>query len=240
MDLRDLAAAFAGLSEADRPIRLRLSHKRRVLDDVVLVKRVTGHESLCGGLEYRLLCISTRADLPLKEFIALPVELQFVTDRGDLRAVCGIVAQAAAGQSDGGLATYQLVVRDALALMDQRVNTRVFRNTNEIELSAALLSEWRAINPILANAFDIDMSRVSQAYPEREFIMQHNESDAMFLQRLWKRRGISYAAETIRSNRRSLRTSPVAGERSQPLRSRVARSRPMNASSCSTSSRDCL
>lgn len=192
MNFKDLVAAFAGLSEADRPIRLRLSQKRRVLDDVVLVKRVTGHELMCGGLEYRLLCISTRADFPLKEFIALPVELQFVTDRGDVRAVCGIVAQAAAGQSDGGLATYQLVVRDALALMDQRVNTRVFRNTNEIELSAVLFKEWRTINPILANSFDIDMSRVSQSYPEREFIMQHNESDATFLQRLWKRRGISW------------------------------------------------
>jgi len=192
MNLKDLAATFAGLSEADRPIRLRLSYKHRVLDDVVLVKRVTGHESLCGGLEYRLLCISTHANLPLKEFIALPVELQFVTDRGDVRAVCGIVVQAAAGQSDGGLATYQLVVRDALALMDQRVNTRIFRNINETEMSALLLREWRAINPILANALDIDMSRVSQAYPAREFIMQHNESDAMFLQRLWRRRGISW------------------------------------------------
>ena len=117
MNLKDLAEAFGGLSEANRPIRLRLSYERHVLDDVLLVKRVTGHESLCGGLEYRLLCVSTRIDLPLKEFIALPVELQFVTDRGNVRSVCGIVAQAAAGQSDGGLSTYQLVVRDALAFM---------------------------------------------------------------------------------------------------------------------------
>ena len=49
----------------------------------------------------------------------MPVELQFVTDRGDLRAVCGIVAQAAAGQSDGGLASYELVVRDGLCCINQ-------------------------------------------------------------------------------------------------------------------------
>ena len=36
------------------------------------------------------------------------------------------------------------------------------------------------------------MTRFSQVYPAREFIMQHNESDAIFLQRLWKRRGISW------------------------------------------------
>ena len=192
MNLKDLTEAFAGLTEAKRPIRLRLSHEQDVLDDVLLVKRVTGNESLCGGLEYRLLCVSTHADLPLKEFISLPVELQFVTDRGDLRAVCGIVAQAAAGQSDGGLATYELVVRDALALMAYRINTRIFRNKNELDITEVILDEWRQTNPVLAKAFDVDWSHISGTYPAREFTMQHNESDADFLRRLWKRRGIAW------------------------------------------------
>jgi type VI secretion system secreted protein VgrG len=192
MNLKDLTEAFTGLSEANRPIRLRLSQEQHVLDDVLLVKRVTGSETLCGGLEYRLLCVSTRADLPLKEFIALPVELQFVTDRGDLRAVCGIVAQAAAGQGDGGLATYELVVRDALALMEQRANTRVFRNRNELDITEVILDEWRQHNPVLAKAFNVDWSYVTGSYPVREFTMQHNESDADFLRRLWKRRGIAW------------------------------------------------
>jgi type VI secretion system secreted protein VgrG len=192
MNLRDFTDLFSGLSEANRPIRLRLSQERRVLDDVLLVKRVTGSETLCGGLEYRLLCLSTRADLALKEFLALPVELQFVTDRGDVRSVCGIVAQVAAGQSDGGLATYELLVRDALALMAHRTNTRVFRNQNELDITQVILDEWRRTNPVLAKAFDVDWSHVTGNYPAREFTMQHNESDADFLRRLWKRRGIAW------------------------------------------------
>lgn len=88
------------LTQSHRPIRLRLLHPQSVLDDILLVKHVSGRETLCGGIEYRLLCVSTQAGLPLKEFIALPAELQFVTDRGGLRSVCGIVAQACAGQSD--------------------------------------------------------------------------------------------------------------------------------------------
>jgi type VI secretion system secreted protein VgrG len=192
MNLKDLIDGSGGLTEANRPIRLRLSQERQVMDDVLLVKRVSGIETVCGGLEYRLLCVSTRADLPLKEFIALPVELQFVTDRGDVRAVCGIVAQAAAGQSDGGLATYELVIRDALALMEHRTNTRVFRNRNELDISQVILDEWRQHNPILAKAFEVDWSYVTGTYPAREFTMQHNESDADFLRRLWKRRGIAW------------------------------------------------
>jgi type VI secretion system secreted protein VgrG len=192
MHLKDLFNGSVDLTEANRPIRLRLSQEHHVLDDVLLVKRVTGSETLCGGLEYRLLCVSTRADLPLKEFIALPVELQFVTDRGDVRAVCGIVSETAAGQSDGGLATYQLLVRDALALMEYRTNTRVFRNRNELDITQVILDEWRQHNPVLAKAFDVEWSYITGSYPAREFTMQHNESDADFLRRLWKRRGIAW------------------------------------------------
>lgn len=192
MNLKDVLDLFTGISEANRPIRLRLSRGPRVLDDVLMVKRLTGRESMCNGLEYRLLCLSARADLALKEFIALPAELQFVTDRGDVRAVCGIVAQASAGQSDGGLATYELVIRDALALMAHRTNTRVFRNRNELDITQIILDEWRQNNPVLAKAFDVDWSGAPGTYPAREFTMQHNESDADFLRRLWKRRGIAW------------------------------------------------
>lgn len=192
MNLRDLVDAFGGLSETSRPIRLRLSLARQAVDDVLLVKRVSGSEAICGGLEYRLLCVSTRADIPLKELIALPVEVQFVTDSGNLRSVCGIVAQASAGQSDGGLATYQLIVRDALTLMEHRTNTRVFRNRNELDITEVILDEWRQNNSVLAKAFEVDWSFMTGTYPAREFTMQHNESDAEFLRRIWKRRGIAW------------------------------------------------
>lgn len=192
MNLDKLPGTIGSLSEANRPIRLRLSHEQGVLDDVLLVKRVTGTETLCGGLEYRLLCVSTQAGLPLKEFIALPIELQFVTDRRALRSVCGIVSSASEGQGDGGLATYQLIVRDALALMEQRTNTRVFQGLNEVDVILILIDEWRNSNPVLARAFDVDMSAISDAHPKRQFIMQSNESDAAFVRRLLKQRGIAW------------------------------------------------
>ena len=66
MKLKDLTEAFVGLSEANRPIRLRLSQEGAVLDDALLVKRVTGSETMCGGLEYRILCVSTRSDIPFE------------------------------------------------------------------------------------------------------------------------------------------------------------------------------
>ncbi len=164
MNFLNVSGLPLALTQSHRPIRLRLLHPQSVLDDILLVKHVSGRETLCGGIEYRLLCVSTQAGLPLKEFIALPTELQFVTDRGGLRSVCGIVAQACSGQSDGGLATYQLVVRDALALMERRTNTRVFRAMNEVDISIAVIREWRSINPVLAKAFDVDTAGITGVY----------------------------------------------------------------------------
>ena len=209
MHFKDLVESFCELTEAHRPIRVRLSQGQKVLSDVLLVKCVTGTEALCGALEYRLLCVSLRADLALKEFIALPAELQFVTDRGAMRTVCGIVAQAAAGQSDGGLATYELVLRDALSLMEYRTNTRVFRNLNELEITQVILDEWRRNNPVLAKAFDVDWSHATGSYPAREFTMQHNESDVDFLRRLWKRRGFAWFMRPTQASRSQGQAMPT-------------------------------
>lgn len=188
MDSPSLASV---LTDANRPIRLRLWNHAGESDHGLLVRHVSGSEAICGGLEYILLCVATRSGLPLKGFIANPVELQFVTDTGGLRSVCGIVAGAAEGQGDGGLATYQLVVRDAFSLLDQTCNTRVFQNTSEIDITRTLLQEWRIANPIAALAFEVDLGGVKSQTP-RSFTKQHNESTAAFLRRLWKRRGIGW------------------------------------------------
>ncbi|WP_229458870.1 phage late control D family protein, partial [Massilia glaciei] len=148
-------------------------------------------ETICGGVEYSLLCVSNQAGLPLKQFIANPVELQFVTDTGGLHAVSGIVAGAADGEADGGLATYQLTVRDAFSLLDKTCNTRVFRNLSEVDITEIVLSDWRHSNPVAARAFEFDLRHLKK-YPAREFTMQYNESNAAFLRRLWKRCGIAW------------------------------------------------
>jgi len=182
------------LSAANRPLRMRLARPDGNSDDVLLPQRINGFEAMCDGLEYRVLCVADDACLPLKDFIALPVELQIVTDQGTLRSICGIVTEASAGESDGGLATYQLVIRDALAIMEKRVSTRIFRTKNELEIVEIMFTEWRQSNPVMAAAFDFefDQALALRKFPRREFTMQHNESDAAFVRRLLKRRGVSW------------------------------------------------
>jgi type VI secretion system secreted protein VgrG len=175
-------------------------------DSPLLPQKVTGHEAICGGSEFKILCVAESATLALKDFIGVPAELQIVTDRGQLRRLCGIITGALSGQSDGGLATYQLVMRDALSVMENRVNTRIFRNKSELDIIETVISEWRRNNPVLAATFDleIDAGLLNSRLGPREFTMQHNESDASFLRRLMQRRGIAWFF------RPGLRTRPDA------------------------------
>ncbi|NVD74192.1 type VI secretion system tip protein VgrG [Duganella sp. BJB1802] len=187
------------LVTSNRPLRLRLDLPGGVNDDMLLPQRVFGSETLCGGIEYRVLCVSSNAQLPLKQMIAVPAALDFVTDQGDLRSVCGIVTEACSGDSDGGLASYQLVLRDALALLEKRNNTRVFRNMDEVEIVQRILNEWRQNSSILGVCFkhELDEFFTIREYPQREFTMQHNESDAAFIRRLLKRRGIGWYVRAV-------------------------------------------
>lgn len=182
------------LSTGSRPLRLVLDRKDADENSPLLPQKVTGQEAICGGFELRILCVAESAKLALKNFIGVPAELQIVTDRGQLRRHCGVVTGALSGHSDGGLATYQLVIRDALSLMEKRLNTRVFRDLSELDIIQTLIAEWRTSNPVFASTFDleVDVGLQNGKLARREFIMQNNESDAAFIRRLLQRRGIAW------------------------------------------------
>lgn len=210
-DFAQWMAVDKALTANNRAMRLRLAYPEGMNEDILLPQRISGSEAICGGIEYRILCVATEVQLPLKQFIAVPAELQIVTDQGQLRRVCGIVAEACAGQSDGGLATYQLVLRDGLALMEKRVNTRVFRNKQELQIVQLLFEEWRQGNSVLAASLDlaIDAALAARSLPARDFTMQHNESDAAFIRRLLRRRGIAWCFQAGSPSGRNTADAPV-------------------------------
>lgn len=182
--------------------QLRLRSAENSLAAVLLPHQIVGSEAICGGIDYEITCLASTPNLPLKELIALPIEIQIVTDHGQLRSACGIVTEARAGDFDGGIALYNLFIRDALSIMEKRVNSRIFRYQNELEIVQVLFDEWRHANAVLASAFEYELDPLfdMRQFPAREQTMQHNESDAAFVRRLLKRRGISWYIRPGRSS----------------------------------------
>lgn len=182
------------LTASNRPLRLQLGFPGGVAGDVLLPQRIEGVEAVCDGIEMRIYCLALDAQLPLKTLIGLPARVQIVTDQGQLRSICGIVAEASAGESDGGLASYQLVLRDALAILDLDVGTRVFRDRSELDVVKTVLGEARRANPSLAAMFEFEVETALglRDYPVRSQIVQYNEGKGAFVRRLLRRRGVSW------------------------------------------------
>ncbi|MGN6084388.1 contractile injection system protein, VgrG/Pvc8 family, partial [Trinickia sp.] len=152
MNYADLRRAPFGAfpTQRNRSVQLGFGERQQQLEDVLLPQRVDIQESLFGGIDGCISCISTTAGLPLTLFIGLPVSVRLVTDTGGLRAINGIVVDAREGESDNSLSTYQLFIRDALSILERRINTRIFRQSNVLDIIQTLVGEWRKNSSVLA------------------------------------------------------------------------------------------
>jgi type VI secretion system secreted protein VgrG len=179
-----------GLSAQKRAIHMQFSNE--LLNHQVFLQRIEGQHQLNGGIEAELICLSTSAQIALKQFIGVQVAVDQVTDSGQLFRTTGIVTEASYGQSDGALTLYKLTLKDATNLWHKRRNSRVFMNKSIVEITEVLFKEWQEKIPLFATSLSLDLSGLSQSYDTRPFIMQHNESDYDFLTRLWRSEGMSW------------------------------------------------
>ncbi len=182
-----------GLSAQKRAVHVQFSNE--LLNSQVFLQRIEGQHQLNGGLEAELICLSTSAQIALKQFIGVQVAVDQVTDSGQLFRTTGIVTEASYGQSDGALTLYKLTLKDATNLWHKRRNSRVFMNKSIIEVTEVLFKEWQERSPLFATSLSLDLSGLSQSYDIRPFIMQHNESDYDFLTRLWRSEGVSWVID---------------------------------------------
>ena len=190
-----IAAAFAGavLSQQHRPLRLRWRSQETYFAQWLLVQRVDIEEACLEGMQAKLTCVSSDPELPLQALLGQPLGIEMVTDRGGLHHTNGIITEARAGQADGALRVYQLTLKDALSIMEERINTRVFRQLSVPRILEIMLGEWRQRSPALATAFHFDLDGLEdRRYPMREISHQFNESDAHFIRRLCRREGIAW------------------------------------------------
>jgi len=185
------------------------------LEDLLLPQRIDIRESLFGGVDGCVSCLSTSAGIPLNAVIGLPVSVQLMTDQGALHAINGIIVDAREGEGDGAFTAYQILIQDALSLLERRTNTRVFRQMSVLDVIHTLVSEWRQTSAVLAGAFFLDSSKVDAArFPAREQAVQFDESDAAFIRRLCRREGVGWF---VRAGERGQKQPGAAGDTAHTL-----------------------
>ena len=202
-----------GLTAQKRAIHIQFSNQN--LNTQVFLQRIDGQHALNAGFKAELICLSTNASIPLKQFIGSQAAIDTVTDQGQLSRVTGIITQALQGQSDGSLTLYKLTLEDPTALWKQRRNSRVFMNKSVRDVVEVVFKEWQQKSPLFASSLTLDLSGLNQDYDVRPFIMQSNESDYDFLTRLLRSEGINWLVDEAE------RTVPQSSAAIQPQKLRL-------------------
>ena len=179
-----------GFGSQKRALHIHFSNP--ALNTQVFIQRIEGEHRINQGLKAEILCLSTNAYLPLKQFIGGRVAVDQVTDVGQLSRLTGVITSASQGQSDGALTVYKLTIEDATALWHKRRNSRVFMSKSVREITEILFSEWQSHSTLFAASLSLNLEGLSRDYDVRPFVMQSNETDAEFLTRLWRSEGINW------------------------------------------------
>ena len=179
-----------GFGSQKRALHIHFSNL--ALNTQVFIQRIEGKHRINQGLKAEILCLSTNAYLPLKQFIGGRVAVDQVTDVGQLSRLTGVITSASQGQSDGALTVYKLTIEDATALWHKRRNSRVFMSKSVREITETLFSEWQSHSTLFAASLSLNLDGLSRDYDVRPFVMQSNETDAEFLTRLWRSEGMNW------------------------------------------------
>lgn len=190
--LNHIYAAFEQLGFTTHKRVLHIQFANALLNQQVYLQRIDGTHGLNQGLTASLICLSTHAFIPLKQFISCQVAIDHVTDTGQLSRITGIITQAQAGASDGALTVYRLKLEDPTSLWKQRRNSRVFMNKSVVDVVNILFQEWQQKSPLFVASLSLDLAGLSRDYDIRPFIMQNNETDYDFLTRLFRSEGINW------------------------------------------------
>ena len=189
--LNNIYSALEQLGLAAQKRALHVQFSNSSLNDQVFLQRVDGTHELNVGVHLQLICLSTLANIPLKNFIGSQVAVDIVNDKSELNRISGIVTKADAGASDGSLTIYRLTVEDPTALWKHRRNSRVFMAKSVVQIMDIIFQEWREKSPLFASSLTLDKSGLSKDYDVRPFIMQHNELDGEFIKRILASEGVT-------------------------------------------------
>jgi len=134
-----LSAFASAFLQTTRLLKLTFAADSGVPANLLLPHRLTGREAINEGFRYELEVVSSDAALELKTLLGLPVAVAILADAGGDREICGLVTEVSQLGSDGGFATYRLVIESALAVLAHRRTSRVFTQTDARTLTMQLV-----------------------------------------------------------------------------------------------------
>src|SRR5690554_2869613 len=140
-------------------------------------------ESLSSLFYGRLELASTDPDVAAGAVLEQPMDLVVWQDGQPLRRFTGVVNEFARGDSGHRRTRYELVIQPPLWRLGLMHNSRIFQTRSTDAIVRTLLEERGIVDTV----FDL-----KRAPAEREYCVQHRESDLAFVERLAAEEGWHY------------------------------------------------
>src|SRR5690554_5663685 len=140
-------------------------------------------ESLSSLFYGRLELASTDPDVAAGAVLEQPMDLVVWQDGQPLRRFTGVVNEFARGDSGHRRTRYELVIQPPLWRLGLMHNSRIFQTRSTDAIVRTLLEERGIVDTV----FDL-----KRAPAEREYCVQHRESDLQFIKRLAAEEGWHY------------------------------------------------
>jgi len=151
--------------------------------DLFVVARFELTEHLSRLCHCKLELASTSPDISAEEVLEQPVELMVWQDGVPLRRFTGVVSEFARSDSGHRRTRYEVIVQPPLWRLGLMHNSRIFQTQRTDAIVRTLLEERGIIDTVF------DFRRTSG---EREYCVQHRESDLDFVERLAAEEGWHY------------------------------------------------
>ncbi|MFO8141438.1 MAG: type VI secretion system tip protein TssI/VgrG, partial [Marinobacter sp.] len=140
-------------------------------------------ERLSSLFHGRVQLASTDPDVRATDILEQPVDLVVWQDGQPLRRFTGVVNEFVRGHTGHRRTAYEVVIQPPLWRLDLMHNSRMFQSQSTDAIVRSLLEERGIIDTVF------DFKRTPE---EREYCVQHRESDLQFIERLAAEEGWHY------------------------------------------------
>jgi type VI secretion system secreted protein VgrG len=152
---------------------------------MMLCNGLNAYESLSRDFQFNVEVLSDDARIELKTVQGKLVTVELVREDGSLRYFNGHVFEFRLDSTDGGVATYHMVLKPWTAYLHLRKNNRIFHGQSVMQQTRLILGEYKLNN--WHNQMPDDPAMTDAA--------QFDESDHNYLHRRWENLGWHYAYE---------------------------------------------
>lgn len=143
-----------------------------------------GKETISKPYFFEIILINKNIRFDITQLLSKPAYLAFTPSGKE--GVHGVIISVERGAVGYDYAEYSIILAPRFSHLEKRINQRIFQHKTVPQIISQILSEYGILQ---GSQHEF---RLKETYPERDYCVQYDETDAYFIQRLCQEEGIFY------------------------------------------------